>query len=71
MIFRGIKIEIAPSLINAMTASKMLQKGCQGYLAFVVDRRQEGTWLEDMSLVVFRLRYPLYVSFVHFENEIF
>ena len=43
VIFRGIRREIAPSLIHAMTAWKMLQKGCQGYLAFVVDRRQEGT----------------------------
>ena len=51
MIFRGIIREIAPSLINAMTASKMLWKGCQGYLAFVVDRRQEGTWLEDIPIV--------------------
>ena len=39
VIFRGIRREIAPSLINAMTASKMLQNGCQGYLEFVVDRR--------------------------------
>ena len=51
VIFRGIRREIAPSLINAMTASKMLWKGCQGYLAFVVDRRQEGTWLEDIPIV--------------------
>ena len=51
VIFRGIKREIAPSLINAMTASKMLRKGCQGYLAFVVDRRQEGTRLEDILIV--------------------
>ena len=51
MIFRGIGREIAPSLINAMTASKMLRKGCQGYLAFVVDRRQEGTRLEDIPIV--------------------
>ena len=51
VIFRGIRREIAPSLINAMTASKMLQKGCQGYLAFVVDRRQEGTRLEDIPIV--------------------
>ena len=29
----------------------MLQKGCQGYLAFVVDRRQEGTRLEDIPIV--------------------
>ena len=51
MIFWGIRREIAPSLINAMTASKMLQKGCQGYLEFVVDRRQEGTRLEDIPIV--------------------
>ena len=51
VIFRGIKREIAPSLINAMTTAKMLRKGCQGYLAFVVDRRQEGTRLEDISIV--------------------
>ena len=51
MIFRGTRREIAPSLINAMTASKMLRKGCQGYLAFVVDRRQEGTRLEDIPIV--------------------
>ena len=51
MIFRGIRREIAPSLINAMTASKMLRKGCQGYLTFVVDRRHEGTRLEDIPIV--------------------
>ena len=51
VIFRGIRREIAPSLINAMIASKMLRKGCQGYLAFVLDRRQEGTWLEDIPIV--------------------
>ena len=51
VIFRGIRREIAPSLINAMTTSKMLRKGCQGYLAFVVDRRQEGTRLEDIPIV--------------------
>ena len=51
VIFRGIRRDIAPSLINAMTTSKMLRKGCQGYLAFVVDRRQEGTRLEDIPIV--------------------
>ena len=51
VIFRGIRREIAPSLINAVTASKMLRKGCQGYLAFVVDWRQEGTRLEDIPIV--------------------
>ena len=51
VIFRGIRREITPSLINAMTASKMLRKGCQGYLAFIVDRRQEGTRLEDIPII--------------------
>ena len=51
VIFRGIRREIAPSLINAMTTSKMLRKVCQSYLAFVVDRRQEGTQLEDIPIV--------------------
>ena len=51
VIFRGIRRETAPSLINAMTASKMLRKGCQGYLAFIVDRRQEGTRLEDIPII--------------------
>ena len=48
--FRRIRREIAPSLINTMTAWKMLRKGCQGYLTFVVDRRQEGTRLEDIPI---------------------
>ena len=63
MIFRGIRREIGPSLINAMTTSKMFQKGCQGYLAFVVDRRQEGTQLEDIPIVKeFPYVFPDYIS---------
>ena len=30
-----------------------------------------GLDVQSISSVVFRLRYPLYVSFVHFENEMF
>ena len=30
-----------------------------------------GSDAQSISLVVFRLRYPLYVSFVHFEDEMF
>ena len=51
LIFREIGREITPSLINAIIAWKMLRKGCQGYLEFVVDRRQEGTRLEDIPIV--------------------
>ena len=67
MIFQGIRREIAPSLINAMTSSKMLRKVCQGYLAFVVDRRQKGTWLEDIPIVkefpdVFQMIFQVYLQ---------
>ena len=34
-----------------MTAWNMLRKGCKGYLVFVVDKRQEGTRLEDIPIV--------------------
>ena len=51
VIFRGIGKEIAHSLINSMTAWKMLLKCCQGYLAFMVDKRQKGTRLEDIPIV--------------------
>ena len=30
-----------------------------------------GSNAQSISLVVFRLRYPLYISFVHFEDEMF
>ena len=30
-----------------------------------------GSDVQLIALVVFRLRYPLYVSFVHFEDEMF
>ena len=31
----------------------------------------KGSDAQSISLVVFKLRYPLYVSFVHFEDEMF
>ena len=30
-----------------------------------------GSDAQSISSVVFRLRYPLYISFVHFEDELF
>ena len=71
VIFRGIRREITPSLINVMTASKMLRKGCQGYLAFVVDKRQEGTRLEDIPIVKeFPDVFPDDISGLHPDREV-
>ena len=36
--FRGFRRELSSCMISAMAAQRMLHKGCQGYLAYVVDR---------------------------------
>ena len=35
--FRGLRRELSSCMISAMTAQRMLRKGCQGYLAYVVE----------------------------------
>ena len=35
--FKGIRRELSSSMISAMAAQRMLRKGCQGYLAYVVE----------------------------------
>ncbi|KAI5324710.1 hypothetical protein L3X38_033783 [Prunus dulcis] len=43
---------VLPScLISAMTAKKLLRKGCSGYLAHVVDTRKQELKLEDIPVV--------------------
>ena len=41
--FRGIRRELSSSMISAMATQRMLRKGCQGYLAYVVETGKEGT----------------------------
>ena len=49
--FRGLRRELSSCMISAMTAQKMLRKGCQGYLAYVVETGKEGTILDEISVV--------------------
>ena len=49
--FRGMHIELSSSMISAMTAQRMMRKGCQGYLANVVETRKEGTILDEIPVV--------------------
>ena len=49
--FRGIRKEVFSSMISAIAAQRMLRKGCQHYLAYVVETGMEGT-LVDQILVV-------------------
>ena len=38
-------------MISAMTTQKMLRKGCQGYLAYVVETGKERTILDEIPVV--------------------
>ena len=49
--FRGLRRELSYCMISAMTAQRMLRKGCQGYLAYVVDIGNEGTILDEIPVV--------------------
>ena len=49
--FRGIRRELSSCMISAMAAQRMLRKGCQGYLAYVVETGKEGTILNEIPVV--------------------
>ena len=49
--FRGICIELSSNMISTMAAQRMLRKGCQGYLAYVVEIGNEGTLVDEIPVV--------------------
>ena len=49
--FRGIRKKLSSWMISAMAAQRMLRKGCQGYLAYVVETGKEGTILDEIPVV--------------------
>ena len=49
--FRGISRELSSCMVSAMVAQRMLHKGCQGYLAYVVETEKEGTILDEIPVV--------------------
>ena len=49
--FRGIRRELSSSMIYALAMQSMLRKGCQGYLAYVVETRKEGTLVDEIPVV--------------------
>ena len=49
--FRGIRRELSSSMISAMAAQRMLRKGCQCYLAYVVETGKEGTLVDEIPVV--------------------
>ena len=49
--FRGIRRELSSNMISAMAAQRMLRKGCQGYLAYVVETEKEGILVDEIPVV--------------------
>ena len=49
--FRGMRRELSSNMISAMAAQRMLRKGCQGYLAYVVETEKEGTMVDEIPVV--------------------
>ena len=49
--FRRIRRELSSSMISALAAQRMLRKGCQGYLAYVVETGNEGTLMDEIPIV--------------------
>ena len=49
--FKGSRMHALSRVISALRAKSLLQKGCQGYLAHVVDTRKEVLKLDDIPIV--------------------
>ena len=49
--FWGIRRELSSNMISTMAAQRILRMGCQGYLAYVVETRKEGTLLDEIPVV--------------------
>ena len=49
--FRGIRRELSSNMISAIAAQRMLCKGCQGYLAYVVETEKEGIPVDEIPVV--------------------
>ena len=49
--YQGDHSAVSPCLISALTARKLLAKGCQGILAYVLDTKMKVPDLEEIPIV--------------------
>ena len=48
--YQGDRSAVSPWLISALTARKLLAKGCQGILAYVLDNKKKVPVLEEIPV---------------------
>lgn len=51
MTFRGERNAILNCVISAMTASKLIRKGCMAHLAYVINYRKGEVVIENFSII--------------------
>ena len=49
--YQGDRSAVSPCLISALTVRKLLAKGCQEILAYVLDNKKKVPVLEEISVV--------------------
>ena len=49
--FRGMRRELSSNMISTIAVQRMLHKGCQGYLAYVVETEKEGILVDEIPVV--------------------
>ena len=50
--YQGDRSAVSPCLISTLTARKLLAKGCQGILAYVLDTKKKVPVLEEISIAM-------------------
>jgi hypothetical protein len=72
IIFRGERNVVPNCLISTMTANKMVRKGCEAYLAFVIDSKRRIDELTNFHIVQkFPDIFPEELSGLPLEREIY
>ena len=51
VVFRGEKGSENYSMVSALTARRMMRKGCEAFLAYVIDTEKEGQKLDSLPIV--------------------
>ena len=64
---RGIRREVFSNMISAMATQRMLRKGCQDYLAYVVETGKEGTLADEIPVV---REFPDYITGLPPDREV-